>query len=131
MIRRIFALTSAAVLLVAIAAPKAAAQVSFGVNVGPAPVCPYGYFAFPPYGCAPYGYYGPSWFNNGVFVGAGPWFRGPDNWRGPVNSRFDPRFGYRGAYPPRGARPAPGRPPGRVNGFRGNQFRNGRGQSVR
>jgi len=24
--------------------------------------------------CAPYGYYGPSYFSGGVFIGAGPWF---------------------------------------------------------
>ena len=38
----------------------APAQVS--VNIGVAPVCPYGYFDFAPYDCAPYGYYGPDWF---------------------------------------------------------------------
>ena len=53
----------------------APAQVS--VNIGVAPVCPYGYFDFAPYDCAPYGYYGPDWFVGGVFIGAGPWFHGP------------------------------------------------------
>ena len=47
-------------------APKAAAQVSVGVSVGPAPDCPYGYYEAAPYGCAPYGYYGPEWFTGGV-----------------------------------------------------------------
>jgi hypothetical protein len=46
------------------------------VNVGPAPVCPYGYYPYYPYACAPFGYYGPSWFSGGVFNGAGPWFHG-------------------------------------------------------
>src|SRR5579875_900332 len=46
------------------------------VYVGPPPVCPYGYYPYRPYACAPYGYYGPEWFVNGVFIGAGPWFRG-------------------------------------------------------
>jgi hypothetical protein len=39
-------------------APPASAQVS--VSVGVAPVCPYGYFSYAPYDCAPYGYYGPD-----------------------------------------------------------------------
>jgi len=36
----------------------APAQVS--INIGPAPVCPYGYFDYAPYDCAPYGFYGPA-----------------------------------------------------------------------
>ena len=41
----------------------APAQVS--VDIGVAPVCPYGYFDYAPYECAPYGYYGPDWFVGG------------------------------------------------------------------
>src|SRR5258708_9596678 len=37
------------------------AQVS--VNIGAEPACPYGYYDNAPYDCAPYGYYGPQWFN--------------------------------------------------------------------
>jgi hypothetical protein len=85
--------------------PRSQAQVSLGIQIGPAPVCPYGYYAYPPYNCAPYGYYGPSWFTNGIFIGAGPWFRGPARFHGWVNPRFDPRHGYHGALPPRGGRP--------------------------
>ena len=44
--------------------------------VGPPPVCPYGYYDYYPYACVPYGYYGPSWFSGGVFIGVGPWGRG-------------------------------------------------------
>ncbi|HYL46870.1 MAG TPA: hypothetical protein VEU52_07570, partial [Candidatus Limnocylindrales bacterium] len=63
---------------------KANAQVRVGVGigvgpvvaVGAAPVCAYGYYSYYPYACAPYGYYGPQWFVNGVFIGAGPWFHG-------------------------------------------------------
>ena len=44
----------------------APAQVS--VNIGVAPVCPYGYYDFAPYNCSPYGYYGPDWFLGGVFI---------------------------------------------------------------
>jgi hypothetical protein len=38
------------------------------------PVCPYGYYSYYPYACAPYGFYGPQWFLGGVFIGAGPWY---------------------------------------------------------
>jgi hypothetical protein len=62
------------------AAPYAHAQrigVGIGIGpVGPAPVCAYGYYPNYPYACAPYGYYGPSWFSGGVFIGAGPWYHG-------------------------------------------------------
>src|SRR5262249_55677451 len=68
------------VLLLAVAG-SAHAQVRVGVAiggpvVGPAPVCAYGYYSYYPYACAPYGYYGPSYFVNGVFIGAGPWYHG-------------------------------------------------------
>lgn len=46
------------------------------VYYGPPPVCAYGYYPYSPYACVPYGYYGPEWFVNGVFIGAGPWFHG-------------------------------------------------------
>jgi hypothetical protein len=82
------------------AAPThASAQVSFGVNIGPAPVCPYGFYGYAPYNCAPYGYYGPEWFSNGGFIGAGPWYRGRPGFYGHVNRGFDPRYGYHGAFP--------------------------------
>src|SRR5664279_2615645 len=38
------------------------------------PVCEWGYYSYAPYGCAPYGYYGPEWFYGGLFIGAGPWY---------------------------------------------------------
>ena len=70
------------VLIFAVAG-SAQAQVAVGVrvgpviaSVGPAPVCAYGYYGYYPYACAPYGYYGSSWFVNGVFIGAGPWYHG-------------------------------------------------------
>jgi len=50
------------------AAPEAQAQIE--------PMCPYGYYDYAPYACAPYGYYGPEWFTGGVFLGAGPWSHG-------------------------------------------------------
>lgn len=81
---------------------SAQAQVSFGISVGQAPVCPYGYYNYSPYNCAPYGYYGPEWFNNGVFIGAGPWYHGRHDWHGHVDNHYDPRYGYHGDLPHRG-----------------------------
>lgn len=103
-------------------APVAQAQVSVGINVGPAPVCPYGYFDYAPYDCAPYGYYGPDWFAGGVFIGAGPWFHGPRGFSGHVDNRFDPHHGYNGPLPARGAQ--------RFNHFQANEARDGRGKVV-
>ena len=93
-------IAAAAIFGLACAVPASApAQVSFVVTIGPAPGCPYGYYGFAPYNCAPYGYYGPQWFTNGFFIGAGPWFRGPRGFYGPVNHDFDPRYGYNGRFP--------------------------------
>src|ERR1700677_1055634 len=78
-------------------APKAEAQVS--VSVGVAPDCPYGYYDVAPYACAPAGYYGPEWFNDGVFIGVGPWFHGDSGFHGYVNNRFHPDHGYKGPMP--------------------------------
>ena len=83
---------------------SAPAQIS--VNIGAAPVCPYGYYEVPPYTCAPDGYYGPEWFNGGVFIGAGPWFHGPHDFHGHVDHAFDYRHGYHGPTPQRGEHPA-------------------------
>ena len=59
------------------------AEVRFGVGVGfgpgyvaGPPACAYGYYSYYPYACAPYGFYGPSYFVNGIFIGAGPWYHG-------------------------------------------------------
>jgi hypothetical protein len=106
-------------------APKAQAQESVGVDVGVAPVCPYGYYDAPPYDCAPYGYYGPDWFNGGVFIGAGPWFHGPDHFMGHVNNRFHPEHGYHGPAPQRGERAS--RPLDKIEHFKGNEMRDGHG----
>ena len=70
-----------AILMVPFAYSQAQVRVGIGIGVGPAyvagpPVCTYGYYNYYPYACAPYGYYGPNWFVNGVFIGAGPWFHG-------------------------------------------------------
>src|ERR1700738_1496150 len=91
---KLFALAAVAAICFAVSAPKTQAQVQ--VDIGVEPVCPYGYYDVPPYDCAPYGYYGPEWFVGGVFIGAGPWFHGPDHFRGHVDNRFDVHPGYRG-----------------------------------
>jgi hypothetical protein len=100
-----FALSALAALsvgtLAVAAAPQANAQIS--VSIGAPPQCPYGYYDYAPYNCAPYGYYGPEWFNGGVFIGAGRWFHGPANFHGGVNTAFDPRHGYHGPMPGHGA----------------------------
>ena len=90
--------------LVLVTGERAQAQVS--VEVGPPPVCPYGYYEVPPYNCAPDGYYGPEWFSGGVFIGAGPWFHGPEHFYGHVDHHFDYRKGYHGSFPARGEHPA-------------------------
>jgi hypothetical protein len=94
--------TAAAAVFTLMPAQKAEAQVSFGINIGTPPVCEWGYYGYAPYNCAPYGYYGPEWFNNGVFIGAGRWYHGPASFHGGVNRSFDPRYGYHGALPARG-----------------------------
>jgi hypothetical protein len=86
------------------AAPGASAQVSVGIGV--APDCPYGYYEAPPYNCAPDGYYGPEWFSGGLFIGAGPWFHGPEHFYGHVDHGLDYRKGYKGNFPARGEHPA-------------------------
>jgi uncharacterized membrane protein YgcG len=102
----------AAVVLLA-AGTVAPAQIGIGVNIGPAPICPYGYFDYAPYDC------GPDWFLGGVFLGAGPWFHGPRGFYGHVDNRYDPRNGYHGPLPDRGAKP--------FTHFQGNEARDGQG----
>ena len=113
---RLLALTTLSAALLT-AAPANRAQVS--INIGPAPICPYGYFDYAPYACSPYGYYGPDWFAGGVFLGAGPWFHGPRGFYGHVDNRYDPHYGYHGPYPDRGEHP--------FEHFHGNEGRDGQG----
>jgi hypothetical protein len=113
---KLFAFSAVAAAMMS-SAPVSHAQIS--VSIGAAPVCPYGYFDYAPYNCAPYGYYGPDWFTGGVFIGAGPWFHGPHGFYGHVDNRWDPHHGYRGPLPGRGAEP--------FNHFHANEGRDGRG----
>jgi hypothetical protein len=123
-------LATAALIGLTTGAPTAAAQVGVDVNIGPPPDCPYGYHDVPPYGCAAAGYYGPEWFNGGVFIGAGPWFHGDNEFRGHVNNRFHPDHGYRGPMPKPGERADESK---RVDSrhFKGNEVRDGRGHTVK
>lgn len=125
-------LTTAVAVGVAGTGPSAFAQtyVDVDVDVGPAPICPYGYYDYAPYPCAPYGYYGSEWFLNGFFIGVGPWFHGPVNFRGHVDPRFDTRHGYTHSLPQRNERPNPAMRLDRIPNFRGNEMRSGRGESA-
>jgi hypothetical protein len=115
-----FSFVAAAALLITPAAVAPAhAQIAVGINLGPAPICPYGYFDYEPYDCAPYGYYGPDWFVGGLFLGAGPWFHGPHGFYGHVDNRYDPRHGFHGPMPERNAAP--------FAHFQGNEARDGKG----
>lgn len=115
---RFFTLTAIIVVLSS-CLPATAAQVSVGINIGTPPPCPYGYYDYAPYRCAPYGYYGPEWFNNGAFIGVGPWFHGPQGFYGHVDNRYDTRHGYRGPLPEKGDKA--------FNHFHGNEMHDGQG----
>ena len=110
-----------AALGVALLGSASQGRAQIGISIGVAPACPYGYFDYEPYQCAPYGYYGPDWFHGGIFLGAGPWFRGHEGFYGHVDNRFDPHYGYNG--------PLPGRGEQQFNHFHGNEARDGRGHT--
>jgi hypothetical protein len=118
------ALTVALGICTATSAPKSEAQIS--INIGPAPVCPYGYYDVPPYSCAPYGYYGSEWFRGGAFIGAGPWFHGPAHFYGHVDNHFHPDHGYHGPVPNHDERPRADWHGAPAN-FHGNEYRDGHG----
>jgi hypothetical protein len=108
-------------------APKTEAQVS--VDIADEPGCPYGYYDYAPYACAPYGYYGPEWFVGGVFLGAGPWFHGSANFRGHIDSRFDVRRGYNGPMPNRGDSRESSKPLDHMDHFAGGEMHDGFGHA--
>lgn len=125
-----FLLPAIVALCFAFTTPITQAQVSASVSIGAAPDCPYGYYDYAPYSCAPYGYYGPEWFTGGVFIGAGPWFHGPDNFRGNVDNHFDPHHGYKGEAPKRGDKPDANHRVDNNSNFKGNEMRDGRGHTA-
>ncbi|HXB99346.1 MAG TPA: hypothetical protein VNU74_03030 [Terriglobales bacterium] len=120
-----------ALLMLPVAYSQAAVRVGVGIGIGVGPgyvagppVCSYGYYPDYPYTCAPYGYYGPSWFSSGVFIGAGPWYHG---WGHPVYPAYGRSFVGRG-FDGRGrvvGRGFVARGPAR-GGFHGGGFRGGR-----
>jgi len=116
--------TAAAAAVLLIPAPKASAQVT--VTFGAEPNCPYGYYDYAPYNCAPDGYYGPEWFSGGHFIGAGHWFHGPSNFHGQVNNHYDPQHGYKGNMPARGEAASHQGGPAH---FQANEQRDGRGHA--
>jgi hypothetical protein len=116
-------LTSAALLAFSVPAAKSNAQISIGINFGPEPSCPYGYYDYAPYNCAPDGYYGPEWFNGGHFIGAGHWSHAPKGFHGNVNNHFDPQHGYKGPAPQHGPAQAP------HAAFQANESRDGQGHA--
>ena len=120
---------SAAVAGVSFAAIAPGAEAQINISIGEAPACPYGYYDAAPYSCAPYGYYGPEWFNGGVFIGAGQWYHGPANFHGKVDNRFDAQRGYKGPMPNRGDRAEASKPLDKVANFRGNEDRDGHGRA--
>lgn len=94
--------------VLAVPAIYAQAQIAIGVQIGPdygyynaPPVCAYGYYPYYPFGCAPYGYWGPDYFVDGVFIGVGPWdhfyYRHPEIYeRYGLFHRFHDRDDFRG-----------------------------------
>src|ERR1700676_911674 len=113
-------LVIAAVAAVAFVARTPKVEAQLRIQIGVAPSCPYGYYDYNPYGCAPYGYYGPEWFHRGAFIGVGPWFHGSANFHGHVDNSFDPQHGYNGHRPEYGERRTErGRYP---RNFRGNEM---------
>jgi uncharacterized membrane protein YgcG len=106
-------------LTVALVSTVSVAPAQVSISIGAAPICPYGYFDYAPYPCAPYGYYGPDWFTGGVFIGAGPWYHGHAGFYGHVDNRYDPRHGYAGPMPERGTEP--------FNHFQANEARDPQG----
>jgi len=122
-------LVFAAVAGVCVAASPSEAQAQISINIGVAPECPYGYYDAVPYNCAPPGYYGPEWFRGEVFIGAGPWFHGANEFRGHVDNRFHPEHGYKGELPNRGEKAEPARRVDHAH-FKGNEERDGRGHAT-
>lgn len=113
------AVAVSAFVVAALSSSTSSMHAQLSINIGREPGCPYGYYDYAPYGCAPYGYYGPEWFNGGAFIGAGPWFHGRRDFYGHVDNGYDPRHGYNGPYPARGDRA--------FNHFHGQDMRDGRG----
>jgi hypothetical protein len=108
-------LCAAALLLPAGLLQQAEAQVSIQIGGAP-PSCPYGYYNYAPYRCAPRGYWGSNYFYNGIFLGVGPWANwgynhgwGHHHFSGARRSNDRPGYHGGGHSSPHG-RPGGGRP---------------------
>jgi hypothetical protein len=117
-------------LAVAMLSGSSGAPAQVAISIGAPPVCPYGYFDYAPYDCAPYGYYGPDWFVGGLFIGAGPWFHGPEHFSGSVDYNYHPEHGYHGSYPARGEKPREGWN-GHAENFHATAHHDGHGHEVK
>ena len=115
-------LALAAVAGICLAGLASHAQAQVNVEIGPEPDCPYGFYDYAPYSCAPAGYYGPEWFLDGAFIGVGPWFHGRELFRGRVDNHFDGHHGYAGPMPFHGEPRDPGMHADRMAHFGGNEM---------
>jgi len=110
-----FAVTAKAQEMVGVGPEVVAPPMAYGP-----PVCEWGYYAYYPYACAPYGYYGPEWFYGGLFIGAGPWYHRGWYGRGGYGrggyGRGEYAYGGRGGYGNRGGYGGRGEYPGRGRG---------------
>jgi hypothetical protein len=118
---------SLAIATVALACLAGFASQAQAQDIGQEPICPYGFYDYAPYACAPSGYYGPEWFLDGAFIGAGPWFHGPGGFRGRVNNHFDAHNGFHGPFPGRGEMHDPVFHAGNMEHFAGNEMHEGGG----
>src|SRR5258708_11911804 len=75
-------------------ASAANADDPLGDGLDDEPACPYGYYDFAPYDCAPYGYYGSEWFAGGIFICTRPWFHRPRHLLRPLDQHFHGPHGY-------------------------------------
>jgi hypothetical protein len=115
-------LTVAVVAGICLAGLASQAQAQVNVQIGAEPDCPYGFYDYAPYSCAPSGYYGPEWFLDGAFIGAGPWAHDREPFRGRVDNHFDGHHGYSGPMPGRGEMHDPVLHAGRMANFAGNEM---------
>ena len=125
--KRMLAVLAGAGFLLVAAVPAAPAQDGKKTS-GEEPKCPYGYFDFSPYDCAPYGYYGPEWFQQGAFVGIGEWFHGSKDFHGAVDDHYNPHYGYKGTLPRRGDQPDAQHSLAHIQNFVATDERNGEGK---
>jgi hypothetical protein len=67
-------LTGAIVFTTILVFTPATAKADVDIVLAAPAVCQWGYYDYPPYTCAQYGFWGPEFFYNGIFIGVGPWW---------------------------------------------------------